>query len=119
MNPLRLSSLMTSAVAALLIASSHVCADEGNPASLADVHKLLQQAAGDSADTAPAPDQQKALIAQALEMIHHVPHVYHGELKHAARDLEAALDELAGGNTADKARSDILDADDLIRSIME
>jgi len=118
MNPLRLSSLIASAVAVLLFASSPLRADDGNPPSLEDVHKILKQAAGDSEDTAPPPDQQKALVSQALDMIHKLPHVYHGELKKAARDLEAALDELANGDAAHKARSDILDADDLIRSIM-
>jgi hypothetical protein len=118
MNPLRLSSLIASAVAVLLFVSSPLRADEGNPPSLDQVHKLLQQAAGDSGDAAPPPDQQKALVSQAIEMIRQLPHVYHGELRKASAELEAALDELNGGDAAHKARSDILDADDLIRSIM-
>ncbi len=118
MNPLRLSSLIVSAVALLLFVSSPLRADDGNPPSLDQVHKVLQQAAGDSEDSAPAPDQQKALVGHAIEMIHRLPHIYHGELRKATAELEAALDELASGDAAHKARSDILDADDLIRSLM-
>jgi hypothetical protein len=114
----RISFLIASAVAVLLFASSPLRADEGGPGSLDEVHKILRQAVGDSEDSAPAPDQQKALVGRALDMIHRLPHVYHGELIKASRDLEAALDELTRGDAAHKARSDILDADDLIRSIM-
>ena len=118
MNPSRFYSLIASAVAVLLFACSPLRADDSNPPSLAEVHKLLQQAAGDSEDTAPPPDQQKAFVSQAIKMIRQLPHIYHGELRAATADLEAALNELAGGDAAHKARSDILDADDLIRSIM-
>ena len=89
---------------------------DDTPPSLDGVHQLLVQAAGDSAD-AP-PDNQKELLGQAAHMIRQLPHVYHGALNQAERDIEAALDELASGDAAHKARHDILDADDLIRSVM-
>jgi hypothetical protein len=89
-----------------------------SPALLPDVHKLLQQAAGDSPDSVPAADQQRALLEQALDLIHHIPHVYHGELKQATRDIETALNEVSSGDPTQHARSDILEADDLIKALI-
>ncbi len=117
MNPSRLSSLVVFTLVLVFFGSPQLRADD-TPPSLDDVHKVLLQAAGDSADAPPSADQQKALLGQALDMIHQLPHVYHGELKQAAREVEAALDEIGNGDAAHKARSDILDADDLIKSIM-
>jgi hypothetical protein len=117
MNPSRLASLVVFTAVLLFFGSPQLRADDA-PASLDDVHKVLLQAAGDSADAPPPVDQQKELLGQALKMIRTLPHVYHGELKRAAQEVEAALDELSKGDSAHKARSDILDADDLIRSIM-
>jgi len=118
MKSARVSSLMASAMATLLFVAAPLRADDSNPPSLVGVHQLLRQAAGDSDDTAPPPDQQKALVGQAIKMIRQLPHIYHGELRAATVDLEAALNELAAGDAAPKARSDILEADDLIRTIM-
>jgi hypothetical protein len=117
MNPSRLASLVVFTVVLLFFGAPQLRADD-TPPSLDDVHKVLLQAAGDSADSPPPVDQQKELLGQALEMIHKLPHVYHGELRHAAQDVEAALVELGNGDGAHKARHDILDADDLIKSIM-
>jgi hypothetical protein len=53
-----------------------------------------------------------------LKMIDQIPHVYNGELKAASRDINAALNELSQGDPANKAREDIFNADDEIKSIM-
>jgi hypothetical protein len=100
------------------LSRSTAFADESNPASLADIHKVLQQAAGYQADTPPTADQQVELLHSALKMLHDIPHVYRGQLRAAAQDINAALDELSTGDTAHKARGDIFDADDAIKSIM-
>jgi len=92
--------------------------DDVNPATLADVHKILLQAAGYQSDTPPTAAQQTELLEKALKMIKDVPHVYHGQLKAAARSINAALTELGSGDAAHKARQDIFDADDQIKSIM-
>jgi len=115
MNPSRLFSLVVFTLVLFFFGSPQLRADD-TPPSLDGVHQLLVQAAGDSADSPPA--DQKELLGQALHMIHQLPHVYHGVLAQAARDVESALDELANGDGAHKARHDILDADDLIKSIM-
>jgi len=117
MNPSRLFSLVVFTIGLALFGSPQLRADD-TPPSLDDVHKVLVEAAGDSSDAQPPVDQQKELLGQALEMIRKLPHVYHGELRHAAQDVEAALVEIGNGDGAHKARSDILDADDLIKSIM-
>ncbi len=93
-------------------------ADDAQVATLSDIHKVLQQAAGDSPDDTPAFADQSKFLNQALQMIRTVPHVYHGQLKAATRDIDAALDELGKGDPAHKARELILDADDQIKSIM-
>jgi hypothetical protein len=93
-------------------------ADNPVPATPDDVHKILREALGDGPDSAPPPEQQRALVSKALKVIERVPHVYHGELMRAAQDMSAALEDLARDGGASKARGEILDADDLIRSIM-
>jgi len=112
----RLAGLL---IVASFIAFSPVRADDTPPASLQDVHQILLQAAGYEADTPPTPDQQRDLLGQALKMIRTIPHVYHGQLNQASRDIEAALTELAQGDPAHKVRNDIFDADDLIKAIMD
>jgi hypothetical protein len=117
MNQSRVSGLVALVVVGILfVFPSRLFA--GTPASLDDVHHVLQQAAGVNADTPPTIDQQKELLGQAIKMIHSIPHVYHGQLKQVDRDINAALNELSSGDGAHKARTDILDADDLIKSIM-
>ena len=91
-------------------------ADDGS-VTLQDVHEILLQAAG-TPDNPTTPDQQKDLLGKARDMMRHLPHVYHGQLKHAQEDVEAALNELSTGDPAHKVREDIFDADDLIKSIM-
>lgn len=118
MNSPRLAGLAVFVVTVGFLSASRTWADTPT-ASLKDVHELLVAAAGDGPDNAPPADKQKTLLADALKDIHHVPHVYHGKLNAAARNIEAALTELSSGDTAHKARHDILDADDIIKSLME
>ncbi len=93
-------------------------ADDNPPATLADVHKILLQAAGYQSISEPTPAQQTELLKKALTMIEQIPHVYHGQLKGATRSINAALSELSNGDPAHKAKEDIYNADDLIKSIM-
>jgi hypothetical protein len=117
MNQSRVSSLIALVVVGILfVCSPRLFANASG--SLEDVHKILQQAAGVNADTPPTADQQKELLAEAIKLIHSIPHVYHGQLRQADRDINAALDELASGDKAHKARQDIFDADDVIKSLM-
>ena len=58
------------------------------------------------------------LLNSALKMLRKIPHVYHGQLRAAAQSINAALDELSTGDAAHKARQDIFDADDDIKSVM-
>jgi hypothetical protein len=92
-------------------------APSDHPATLTDIHNLLLQAAGQS-DNPPTIDEQTELLNKALKMILHFPHVYHGQLKAASRSIDAALNELANGDAAHKARADIFEADDRIKAIM-
>jgi hypothetical protein len=98
--------------------SSPVLGDDGNAATLSDVHKTLLKAADYQSDTPPTTDQQVQLLNQALKQINEVPHVYHGQLKEATKLINAALSELSNGDPANKAREDIFSADDQIKSIM-
>jgi hypothetical protein len=119
MIQIRLLGILFGIVAVLFFAlSSPVLGDNGNAATLSDVHKTLLQAAGYDADTPPTPDEQVKLLNQALKQIRTIPHVYHGQLKEATRLINAALNELSNGDPAHKAREDIFDADDQIKSIM-
>lgn len=52
-------------------------------------------------------------------MLKDIPHVYHGQLKHAAQDINSALSELADGDKAHKARELIFDADNEIKAVMK
>ena len=117
MNTSRLVGLVTLVAITVFVFPSRSWAD--NPASLKDVHDILMQAAGDNPDSMPPVDQQKSLLGDALKKIHHIPHVYHGDLNRASRDVEAALNELSNGDAAHKARHDILDAADLIKELMD
>ena len=99
--------------------SSLVHADDTNGATLTDVHKVLLQAAGYQTDTPPTSDEQTALLQKALKMLKDIPHVYHGQLKHAAQDINSALSELADGDKAHKARELIFDADNEIKAVMK
>lgn len=105
-------------VGAVLAFSSRLFANENNVGSLHDVHEILLQAAGYQADTPPTTDQQTELLHKAIKMLRTVPHVYHGQLRIATRDINSALDQLATGDAGHKARSLILDADDQIKSVM-
>ncbi len=97
---------------------SQAWADDSNAPTLANVHKTLLEAAGYQSDTPPTVDQQIDLLKKAAKMIEQIPHVYHGQLKAAAQDINAALSELSNGDPDHKAREDIFNADDEIKSIM-
>jgi len=95
--------------------------------SLEAVHKLLQQAGGYQAATPPPIPQQTELLHQALKMISDITHApqvaapprgYLRQLNAATRAINAALAELASGDTAHKTKGDIFDADDFIKSLM-
>jgi hypothetical protein len=113
-----LSGGFTLLLAGFLFAVLPLHADDDGPASLEDVHKTLLQAAGYQADTPPTPDQQEQLLNSALKMLRKIPHVYRGQLRLAARSINNALNELSNGDPAHKAREDIFDADDQIKSVM-
>ena len=92
--------------------------DGGRTPTLADIHKILLEAAGYQSDTPPTAAEQTVLLDKALAMLKKIPPVYHGQLKVAKASIEAALSELSTGDTAHKAKGDIYDADDAIKSIM-
>ncbi len=104
-------------MAGVILACSPVRGDEATPATPEEVHKILREALGDGPDSAPPADQQRKLVDKALATLRRVPHVYHGQLVRAAQDLDKALEDLAGSDPS-LARGDILDADELLRSIM-
>lgn len=119
MNRSRVSSLIVLVIVAALFGfSSRVIANENSASSLHDVHEVLLQAAGDQPDNMPSGDQQTELLHKAIKMLRTVPHVYHGQLRTATRDINAALNELSTGDAGHKVRSLILDADDQIKSVM-
>lgn len=119
MNKLRLLVLLHVLVAGIFLGwSCPAVAHDSHIGTLADVHKILLQAAGYNSDTPPTVNEQKELLTKALKMIRTIPHVYHGELKSATQSINAALSELSNGDPAHKAREDIFDADDKIKSIM-
>jgi len=111
-------SLLFFVITGIFFSSSVAFGDDDNPATLADVHKILLQAAGYQSDTPPTSDEQTELLNKALKMIAKIPHAYHGQLKAATRDINAALSELSNGDPAHKAKEDIYDADDQIKAIM-
>ncbi len=120
MHKSRFTGLLLLVVTGIFFSIASAVGDDANPApSLTEVHNLLQQA-GDAykADAPPVAAQQTELLNKALKMLAQLPHVYHGQLKAAARSIEAALSEIASGDTAHKAKGDIYDADDAIKSIM-
>ena len=118
MNTARFRRLILFVIAGCLFASPALFGDDDNPATLADIHKILLQAAGYQSDTPPTPAEQTELLHKALKMIQDIPHVYHGHLKAATRSVNAALSELENGDPAHKVKGDIYDADDKIKSIM-
>jgi hypothetical protein len=95
-----------------------VRADDDSPATLAGVHHLLLEAAGYQNPTPPSPEEQTELLKKALHIMEGLPPVYHGHLAKAKRSVEAALSELGEGDRAGRAKEDIYDADDQIKSIM-
>ncbi len=106
------------AVAGGFLACSPLRADDAGPATPEDVHRILREALGDGPDSAPPPGEQRKLVDKALTTLRHVPHVYHGQLMRAAQDLDKALEALSRPDGVNVARGDILDADELLRSIM-
>ena len=118
MKPARFPHLIVFVIAGCLFTSPALFGDDANPATLADVHKILLQAAGYQSDTPPTPAEQTELLQKALKGIHEIPHVYRGQLKAASRSIEDALVELEKGDPAHKVKEDIYDADDKIKSIM-
>lgn len=118
MKKTRFASLLLFVIAAISFSFPAAFGDDANPATLADVHKILLQAAGYESDTPPTPAEQTELLDKALKMIHQIRHTYHVQLKAATRSINAALSELGSGDPAHKAKEDIYDADDLIKSIM-
>jgi len=118
MNPSRLAGLVVFTVLLAFLSSSRSWADDGS-ASLKDVHDILLAAAGDGPDNAPPIEKQKTLLGDALKDLRHIPHIYHGKLNEARRDIESALNELSSADTASRARHDILDAADVIKGLMD
>ncbi len=116
MNSSRACGWAALVVAGGLLACLPVRADDASPATPEDVHRILREALGDGPDSAPPPDEQHKLVEKALATLRRVPHVYHGELLRAAQDLDKALEDLT--KDPGVARGDILDADELLRSIM-
>jgi hypothetical protein len=118
MTQIRLLGFALGIASVFFFSASSAHGDAAGNATLSDIHKTLLQAAGYNSDTPPTQDQQVQLLNEALEQLHDVPHVYHGQLKEAARLINAALSELSNGDPAHKAREDIFGADDQIKSIM-
>ena len=99
----------------VLLGSPGLRAD--GPASFDDVHHLLQAAAGEP-DSPPSPDDRKKDLAQALGELDKLPHVYHGKLARAKQAVQSVIDELSSAGPS-KVRSDILEADDRIRALID
>jgi hypothetical protein len=127
MNKLRLPAVFIFLSVAIFFSLQPVMADDpaadnsgGNdqqsPATLVDVHKLLQQAGDYQGDT--PPPKQADLLNQALKEMHRIHHT-HGQMKQAVDDINAALSELTSGNNPAKVKSDIQEADDIVRQLME
>jgi hypothetical protein len=74
---------------------------------------------GHDSDTPPTLADQTELVNKALKMADQLPPVYHGKLAKAKRLMVAALNELGNGDSANKAKEDIYDADREIKDIME
>jgi hypothetical protein len=86
-------------------------------ASFDDVHHLLLQAAGDL-DSPPAPDERKKDLSQAMDDLNHIPRVYHGKLARVRQAVQAIIDELSSADPS-KVRSDILEADDTVKTFIK
>ena len=119
MNRTRFFSLLLFIVAGTAFSFQSALGDNENAPTLTDVHKILLQAAGYQSDTPPTIDEQKELLNKELKMLEKLPRVYHGHLAAAKRSVSAALDELGSGDTANKAKGDIYDADDQIKEMMD
>jgi len=119
MNRTRFLSLLLFVVAGMVFSFQSALGDNENAPTLTDVHKILLQAAGYQADTPPTSDEQKELLNKALKMMEKLPPVYHGHLASAKRSVVAALDEVGNGDTANKAKEKIYDADDQIKKMMD
>lgn len=119
MNRTRFLSLLLFVVAGMAFSFQSAWGDSENSPTLTDVHKILLQAAGYQTDTPPTIAEKKELLEKALRMLEKLPPVYHGHLAVAKRSVVAALDELANGDTANRAKGKIYDADDQIKGMMD
>jgi hypothetical protein len=86
--------------------------------TLDGVHKVLQQAAGDSGDTAPPAAQQQELISKAIKMTQEYPGLKPKRKRPVLDLLDAALAAAQGGDPT-QARSKILEADDRVKELAE
>jgi hypothetical protein len=120
MHKSRVLGLSLLVVTGLFFSCASAMGDDNAVPSFEAVHALLQQAADAyKADTPPVPAQQVELLNKAAKMLGQIPRGgYHGQLKAAIRSVEAAIDEINTGDTAHKAKEDIYDADDAVKSIM-
>jgi len=129
MHTPRLLGLLLFVLTGFFFSIAPVIGDETTapPASLDAIHKLLQQAGGYQADAPPPPAKQTELLNQANKMISDLEHApqtappprgYFRQLRDATRSINAALQEIGTGDTAHKAKGDIFDADDIVKSLM-
>ena len=118
MNKSHFVRLLLLVTAGVFLSFPAAFGDDGHVATLGDIHKVLLEAAGYHSDAPPTIAEQTDLLNKALKMMEELPHVYHGHLAAAKRSIDAALNELEGGDGANKAKGDIYDADDQIKSIM-
>jgi hypothetical protein len=119
MTRTRFLSLLLLIISGIAFTFQSALGDNENAPTLADVHKILLQAAGYQSTTPPTVAEQKELLNKALKMLEKLPRVYHGHLAAAERSVTAALDELGRGDTANKARGEIFDADDQVKGMMD
>ena len=112
------SSFIANAVVitVLLLVSPGLRADEGT-GSLDKAHHLLQAAAGEPGEP-PSSDEQKKDLDGAMKEFKDLPKVYHGKLARAKQSLQAVIDEQSSADPS-KVRSDILEVDDMVRTLMQ
>jgi hypothetical protein len=106
----------TSAVVVILFLLGSPGLRADGAASFNDVHHLLQQAAGEP-DSPPTLDDRTKDLSQALDDLAHIPHVYHGKLARVRQAVQAIIDELSSADPS-KVRSDILEADDTVKTLI-
>jgi hypothetical protein len=108
------SRVLVAGLILMIAGGSRSWADE--PPTLDGIHQTLQQAAGDSVDSAPPAAQQKELVEKALNMLREYPLGHPRRKKQAVAAVEEALADLENGDPNHQARTKILEADDDVRS---